>query len=86
MTNTPDNNDRHEQTGDWIEWSGGECPFPAGTKIDVRDVDGEEWLGVEALDWSNGRFMWKHESPVEGFNIGAYRVPPKPHHFNQEGK
>lgn len=63
-----------EAADGWIEWGGGECPVPAGTKIDVRDVDGEVWSHVSALDYTNDAVMWRHECPFEICNIGAYRV------------
>jgi hypothetical protein len=34
----------------WLAWNGGECPVPAGTLVDVRHRDGDEFLGVSAGD------------------------------------
>jgi hypothetical protein len=34
----------------WFPWSGGACPVPAGTLVDVRHRDGDEFLGVSAGD------------------------------------
>lgn len=43
----------------WIEWSGGACPVPEGTLIDVRYRDGEELLGIPALISA----QWREASP-----------------------
>ncbi len=49
----------------WIEWKGGECPVDADAIIDVKQEDGDEFLGVDA-DWD-----WRHGS---GCDIIAYRL------------
>jgi hypothetical protein len=81
MTNTPDNNDRHDKTGGWIEWSGGNCPTEAGAIVQIRLHDGNI-----STRTTSGLWDWGRNLPKEDW-IVAYRIlPPKPHHFNQEGK
>lgn len=58
----------------WIRWSGGPCPVLRGTRVDIRDVDGCEWAGVEALKHiATHEAYWKH-SGKDMANIIAYRV------------
>lgn len=33
---------------DWHDWTGGKCPVPEGTPVDVRFRDGQELHGAEA--------------------------------------
>jgi hypothetical protein len=38
---------------DWIEWKGErERPVPAGERVDVRWLDGEEFYDTRAGDWA----------------------------------
>lgn len=54
----------------WIEWSGGDCPVPEGTLVDVKFANGEPAAGViPAEEWD-----WTHDEPIDGFDIVAYRV------------
>lgn len=57
--------------GDWIEWSGGECPVEPGRVINARCRDGDESL-IQSCDWFDWRHNVKGEYP--GFDIVAYRV------------
>lgn len=56
--------------GEWIEWAGGECPVPPGTKVDVKfRSEGQFAKNVEAE-----AFTWvRHGSAGD---IVAYRVAP----------
>lgn len=59
---------------DWMDWKGGDCPFVAGTVVDVKDRDGTLWLNKtvgESKDIDN--YFWTHEG-FEGNHIVAYRV------------
>jgi hypothetical protein len=52
----------NEQQSDWIEWSGGECPVPGGTRVDVKFRDGTVARRQFAKTWSIGSAdWWKHE-------------------------
>lgn len=56
---------------EWIEWNGGECPVPYGTKVDVIYRDGYK---------TYMRIGWAHLSPNvwihfnDEWDIVAYRV------------
>jgi hypothetical protein len=63
MTNTPDNNDRHER--EWIECGGCGAKDPKDRCIGCLHYFGEG--------------SWDTRKIYE-------TAPPKPHHFNQEGK
>ena len=56
---------------DWIEWKGGKCPVPEGTRVDVRfrdgDIDEDSMAGIWNWDWQPG------PTPNAG-DIIAYRV------------
>ena len=59
----------------WIDWSGGDCPVPSGTLVDVKYRDGVEASCVPAREFvRGGRFAveWDH-SGVNG-DIVAYRL------------
>lgn len=60
----------------WIAWSGGACPVPEGTLIDVRYRDGEELLGIPALISAQGREaspdFWRNDEC--NVDIVAYRL------------
>lgn len=51
----------------WIEWNGGVCPVPQGTRVEIRyrDVAGTSTLWAEAANW---------ETDFGAFKITAYRV------------
>lgn len=51
----------------WIEWSGGECPVPDNTKVQVKFWDGYEPVITEPQG-----LRWKHF--IAHANIIAYRV------------
>lgn len=70
--NTP----REQQDGDWIDWSGGECPVDADVMVDVEFRDGFPSDPVPA-----GRRDWEHwpdgepeRSDGPCSDIIAYRV------------
>lgn len=70
---------------EWIEWSGGECPVPKGTVIDVKYRDGSERLGAPALTIDNGTgaAFWVRDDVDQ--DIVAYRLAPQvdhPAHYN----
>lgn len=51
----------------WIEWAGGECPVPAGTKVQCRYRNGD----TGQLYRAEG-YRWNHAG--NGVDIVAYRV------------
>lgn len=55
----------------WIQWGGGECPFPEGTRVDVRHRDGYKFLG-SAVGQSHGCRKWHHTGSCN--DIVAYRI------------
>ena len=59
-----------DESGDgWIQWDGGECPVPAGTRVDVRFRRGGDESNriAEALEWEHGKLgCW--------LDIVAYRI------------
>ena len=52
----------------WIEWHGGECPVPAGTKIDVKFRDGKQSTNLA------GRWNYCWENDGAAGDIIAYRI------------
>lgn len=60
--------------GDWIDWTGGECPVLDCVRVDVRFRDGREELSHDPAGW-----IWRH-TPLNlrgeraGSDIVAYRV------------
>ena len=52
---------------EWIDWHGGECPVPAGTRVEVRFKTGHTAIDAnpEAFDW---KVTWV------GYSIVAYRI------------
>lgn len=56
-------------TNEWIKWSGGDCPVPKGTLIDVKYRDGAENYHVKAL--MNGKSAGGTEDRV----AAAWEVP-----------
>lgn len=52
----------------WIEWHGGECPVPAGTKVDVKFRDGKQSTNL-AGRWN---YCWENEGGH--WDIIAYRI------------
>lgn len=65
-----------DDSGEWIEWGGGECPVPIDTMIDVKDYDGEVYIRVPALsDWTNESWHWEWAKRCsEDCRIVAYRL------------
>ena len=64
---------------DWIEWHGGECPVPVGTRVDVQLRSGNRFLGEEAF--VAGDSHWLHDG--DRYDIMFYRIakhakPPAP--------
>ncbi|AMO43542.1 hypothetical protein O4_67 [Pseudomonas phage O4] len=56
---------------EWIEWDGGECPVPYGTKVDIIYRDGYKTsMSIVWLDFNHN--VWSHLND-EG-DIVAYRV------------
>lgn len=52
----------------WIEWEGGECPVPRGTRVDIEFRNGQVHKNLLASSWS-----WEEE---KGYTIARYRVLP----------
>jgi len=65
-----------ENSGEWIDWGGGDCPVIAGTIVDIHDRDGQIHEAVEALNhWSNQDYHWTYEPPcAKRCQIIAYRL------------
>ena len=64
--NTP----KPAELGDgWIQWDGGDCPVPAGTRVDIRFRRGGDEMNriAEDLDWVHGKLGW-------WWDIVAYRI------------
>jgi hypothetical protein len=55
------------QEPEWIDWHGGECPVPAGTRVEVRFKAGHKDIDTEpeTLDW---------EATSVVYSIVAYRI------------
>jgi hypothetical protein len=54
----------------WIEWNGGECPVPPGTRVDLRFRNGAE---LESYPQDTAEvFYWRHDDHFS--DIVAYRV------------
>jgi len=58
---------RNHAEPEWIDWHGGECPVPAGTRVEVRFRDG---LPITRLA---NELSWQHYARSAG-NIIAYRI------------
>lgn len=57
----------------WIEWKGGKCPVPEGTKVDLRFRDGDVFYGqYVGGDTLTGPCFWRNED--SGGDIVAYRI------------
>ncbi|QVJ12699.1 hypothetical protein [Pseudomonas phage PSA11] len=56
---------------EWIEWNGGECPVPIGTKVEIIYRDGQQVI-VKIGDIDIKYNVWYHYNDYEG--IVAYRV------------
>lgn len=60
----------------WIEWSGGACPVPRGTLVDVIYRDGETLYGLRADEFNDTKrdassSFWQHEGALN--DIVRYR-------------
>lgn len=60
----------------WIEWSGGACPVPSGTLVDVIYRDGETLYGLRADEFNDTKrdassSFWQHEGALN--DIVRYR-------------
>lgn len=53
----------------WIQWCGGKCPVPVGTRVDVGVEDGRAIYGVLAEDvqWRNDMTL----NPVKKYRISS---------------
>lgn len=51
----------------WIEWSGGECPLPAGVEIDIKQRNGLIYKSN-----ISGERRWTHMK--NHYDIIAYRI------------
>lgn len=70
-----------QEQGEWIEWSGGECPVPPKTIVTVRYRKGKEESPGEA-----GGYFWSHGSGIRAtVDIIAYRIIPE-RATNQNGE
>ena len=60
---------------DWIEWKGGECPVPPGTKVDVKFRSGNVYDGENAASYS-----WRHcgvRSDIVAYRVVGEQPAPK---------
>lgn len=62
--------EKKTDTDGWIEWSGGKCPVPIGTLVDVKHRGGEVYQNKPALGDNNVR--WSHVGSRG--DIIAYRL------------
>lgn len=67
MTTKHDTSTQAAADDNWITWSGGACPIPAGTKHAVRFCD-----GVEVQDDGPESWRWLHDGTSS--DIVAYKV------------
>lgn len=63
----------------WIEWSGGACPVPSGTLVDVIYRDGETLYGLRADEFNDTKrdassSLWQHDGALN--DIVRYRKAP----------
>ena len=59
-----------EEAGDWIEWSGGECPIASDeTAFDVRLRTGKEYC----VETGASGLRWSHRGKSSG-DIIAFRI------------
>lgn len=61
----------------WIEWSGGACPVPSGTLVDVIYRDGETLYGLRADEFNDTKrdassSFWQHDGALN--DIVRYRM------------
>ena len=63
---------------EWINWSGGECPVPKGTIVDVRHRSGDEFFGEEAELVGSAAQEWHYSRDPDAGDIIAYRVVEQP--------
>ena len=56
---------------DWIEWGGGECPVPRGTRVDVQHRDGDVFYDYPAGE-SGPAENWEYNRC--GGDINHYRL------------
>jgi len=64
-----------QEPGDWIEWSGGECPVDGNTLVRVK-LRGGEYRSPDPASY----FRWWHSGTVAAglpYDIVAYCVVPK---------
>jgi len=67
---------RRSTEGEWIAWSGGECPVPAGTQTEVRWRHGTiSDVRAECVDWQHGPH-YGATCDLCPSDIVAYRVVP----------
>lgn len=65
------------EVGCWYGWTGGECPVPEGTLVDVRLRDGYLHLNEPASAW-----FWGSEGyPIVSFKVVSYPEEEKKHVF-----
>lgn len=60
------------QSGSWIPWSGGECPVPAGVKVEVRYRDGSQRTGFAMKESGFNEYYWNHGD--QGGTIAKHRL------------
>lgn len=65
--------DTQAREPEWMSWSGGECPLPADTIVEVKFYDRQTESGSKA-----SAYVWRHGAlGVRELDIIAYRVIPK---------
>lgn len=58
----------------WIQWEGGDCPVPGGTRVEIKlrgEVEAEYAKGYATNLW------WEHTAEFPENDIVAYRVLPQ---------
>ena len=65
--------DTQTRETEWVSWSGGKCPLPADTIVEVKFYDRQTESGSKA-----SAYVWRHGAlGVRELDIIAYRVIPE---------
>lgn len=65
--------DTQTRETEWVSWSGGKCPLPADTIVEVKFYDRQTESGSKA-----SAYVWRHGTlGVRELDIIAYRVIPE---------
>lgn len=69
--------DKLEAEPAWIEWTGGDCPVPYGTLVEVQHRHGGRYYDhalVEmsyAEDWAHDPHRWDTDSDIIAYRVVA---------------